>query len=152
VDTTPPTATLDATDVKTAGAAAADFAITYTDDHDMDGQSARYSSAVDIHAQLDNGADFIFYYYPDGNLNPQFPKNATSFGTIYHIFAFNSSTGWTSNDNGLYTISVHQNTGTDPRAHDAAGNDLPLITLGSFRIAIGSADTTAPSVASVSVP
>jgi hypothetical protein len=47
---------------------------------------------------------------------------------------------------------VHQNTGTDPRVHDAAGNDLPLQALGSFRIAIGSGDTTAPMVASVSAP
>jgi hypothetical protein len=151
-DTTPPTATLDATDVKTAGAASADFAVTYSDDQEIDAQTARYSSAVDIHAQLDNGADFTFYYFPDGNLNPPNPQNAPSFRTIYHIFAFNSSTGWTANDNGLYTISAHQNTGTDPRAHDAAGNDLPLMTLGSFRIAIGSADTTAPTVASVSAP
>ena len=77
----------------------------------------------------------------------QYPQNAPSFRTLYRILAFNNATGWTANDNGLYTISVHPNTGTDPRMHDAAGNNLPLVTLGSFRIAIGQPDSIAPAVA-----
>jgi hypothetical protein len=152
-DTTPPTATLDATDMKSAGAPYLDFAVDYADDHNLDGDTSRYWAALDIHAQLDNGADFTFFYFPaDNTLNPQFPQNAPNFRTFYRIFAFNAGTGWTANDNGLYTISIHPNTGTDPRVHDAAGNNIPLVTLGSFRIAIGQPDNVAPRVAQVGAP
>src|ERR1051325_3702293 len=66
--------------------------------------------------------------------------------TIYYrIFAFNDQTGWTANENGTYTLSIHPNEGTDPRVHDGAGNNIPLQTLGSFKIAIGSPDSIAPT-------
>jgi hypothetical protein len=144
-DTMPPTATLDATDLKTSGAPHVDFAVDYADDHEVHGDTARFWSAVDVNVQLDGGGGFSFFYFPDPALNPQFPQNAQTFRTIYRILAFNSTTGFTAADNGLYTISIHPNAPPDPRVRDVAGNDIPLITLGSFRIAIGPPDAAAPT-------
>jgi hypothetical protein len=143
-DSTPPTATLDATDMKTAGAPYLDLAVTYSDDFEMDGETTRYWSVIDIRAQLDGGGDFTFYYFPEAGLNGS-AANAPSKTIYYRIFAFNSGSGWTSADNGLFTISIHPNQTPEPRARDGAGNDIALLTLGSFRIAIGSPDATAPT-------
>ena len=151
-DNVPPAATLDAIDLKQAGAPRVDFAVTYRDDQEIDAETARYWAALDIDVQLDGGGSFSFFYFPDPNLNPQFPQNAREFTTLYRILAFNQTTGWTAADNGLYTVRIHQNTGTDPRVHDAAGNDIPLLTLGSFRIAIGTPDSTVPTASAAPAP
>ena len=51
-DTTPPTANLDATDLKIAAPQLyVDFAVDYSDDHNVEGETTRYWSALDIHAQ-----------------------------------------------------------------------------------------------------
>jgi hypothetical protein len=151
-DNVAPTATLDATDVKQSGAPHVDFAVTYRDDQEIDAETARYWAAVDIDVVLDGGGSFSFFYFPDPDLNPQFPQNAREFTTIYRILPFNQTTGWTAADNGLYTVRIHPNTGTDPRVHDAAGNDIPLLTLGSFRIAIGTPDAAAPTAIAAPAP
>ena len=146
-DTTPPSATLDATDIKTAGAPSVDFSVTYTDDNDLDGVATRYSAGLNIHAVLTGGGSFDFSYYPDWDLNGQSSNQdgGPSKTIYYRIFAFNSGTGWTTNENGTYTISILPPQNNDPPVRDTTGNAIPLLTLGSFRIAIGSADTIAPT-------
>ena len=141
-DTTPPTAALDATDVKSTGVTAAQFAVTYTDNQEMSGQSARYDAEVDFHVQLDNGASFNSSTFPDSSNTDIYPQDAPSYRTTYSYFA--GSGGFTTNDNGLYTVIIPAST-----IKDAAGNFMPQTTIGSFRIAIGSGDTTPPTVASV---
>ena len=136
-DTIPPTATLDATDVKTTGVSAAQFAVNYSDNEDLDGQSVRYGSEVDFQVQLDNGADFDSSTFPDSSNSDIDPQDAPSYRTTYSYFA--GSGGFTTNDNGLYTVIIPANT-----VQDAAGNFMPQTTLGSFRIEIGTPDTTPP--------
>ncbi|MBC8107571.1 MAG: hypothetical protein H7Z14_13350 [Anaerolineae bacterium] len=147
-DTTPPGATLDATDVRTAGAPSADFTVTYTDDQDLDGVATRYAAGLDVHAVLTNGANFHFNYYPDFNANggSSNQDGGPSKTLIYRIFAFNSGTGWSATDNGTYTLSILPPQGSDPPVRDTTHNAIPLLTLGSFKIAIGSSDTAAPNV------
>jgi hypothetical protein len=151
-DSTPPTAVLDATDVKLDGSADLRFSVTYSDDQEIDAETARFWSAVDLQVQFDGGGGFTFFTYPDPAVNVEFPQNARSFTANYRIQAFNQTTGFTAQDNSLWTISIHPNSGSDPRVRDAAANNIALDTLGSFRIAIGSADSSAPTAAPSSVP
>ncbi len=151
-DSLPPTATLDATDLKTSGAPHIDLAVTYTDDEEIDAPSARFDAAIDIQVQFDGGGGFSFFIFPDFALNENFPQNAKSYTTFYRILAFNQTTGFTALDNSLWTVSIHPNLPPNPRVHDAAGNDIPLLTLGSFRIAIGTADSTVPTASAAPAP
>jgi hypothetical protein len=150
-DGAPPTATLDATDLKTSGAPYLDFAVTYSDDFDLDGETTRYWSAVDINVQLDGGGSFGFFLYPEPALNGS-AANAPAKTIFYRLLPFNPETGYTSADNATYTISIHQNSPGNPRVHDAAGNDIPLLTLGSFKVAIGTPDARAPIATLVAAP
>jgi hypothetical protein len=139
-DTTPPTAILDATDLKTDGATDIYFAVTYTDDNLVNDNSVQYAS-VDINITLDRGYSFSYYpLYPDPSLNQSF-ADASSKTIYYHL---NNSSGYTSGDNGTYTVSIH-NDGTDPLPQDDAGNSLTSLALASFKISIGSPDTTPPT-------
>ena len=149
-DTTPPTATSDTTDVETTGVTAAQFAVNYSDNDDLDGQSVRFDSKVNFHVQLDNGATFDTFTFPDSSNTDNEPQDAPTYRTSYSYFA--GTGGFTSNDNGLYTISIPANT-----VQDAAGNFIPQTTLGSFRIKVGAADTDPPTIVptpinSVTVP
>jgi hypothetical protein len=145
-DAIPPTATIDATDLTASGATYQDFAVTYTDDHAMDGVSARYDGAMDIHVALDNGFSYDTYWYPDPNLNPANPQNAPSLTILFRIFG--PQGGYTSNDNGVYTLTPR----LASRAKDAAGNPVPATAIGSYRVAIGTSDTTRPTASTTPAP
>jgi len=144
-DTTPPTAIADTTDLTTPGATSIDFAVTYTDNHEIDGAAARYNGAVNIHVALDNGFSYDTYWYPDPNLN-SYPENGRSRTIFYRIFG--PKDGYTPADNGTYTLSPY----TGNRAADTAGNLVPTTPIGSYRIAIGLADTTPPTAAATLPP
>ncbi len=150
-DAVAPSARVDATDLFSPGAPYIDFAVTYEDDQLIDGETSRYWSAIDIRAQLDNGADFTFFYYPEPAINTPYGLTGPSQTINYRIYPFNG-TDWTSLENGTFTLSIHPNTGSDPRVRDAAGNDIPLLTLGAFRIKIGQSDTEPPSLAQLRAP
>ncbi len=53
-DTTPPTATMDSTEVIATTATVEKFAITYSDDHDLNGASVRDDATVDAQVHLDS--------------------------------------------------------------------------------------------------
>ena len=97
---------------------------------------------VKFHVQLDNGFSFDTSTYPDSSNADINPQDAPSYRTTYSYFA--GSGGFTTNDNGLYTVIIPANT-----VKDAAGNFMPQTTLGSFRIAVGTPDTTPPTIASL---
>ena len=82
-DSVAPTATLDATDVKQAGAPHVDFAVTYRDDQEIDADAARYWAALDIDVQLDGGGSFSLFYFPDPNLNEP-PADLMKRGGAYY--------------------------------------------------------------------
>ena len=113
-DTTPPTGTLDATDEKTAVAAVSRLRNRLCGRSFPRQRFGRIRGRREHPRELDNGADFTLVYYPDVSLNPAFPQTAPTFRSFYRFFAFNNPTGWTANDNGLYTISPHVSTGTEP--------------------------------------
>ena len=147
-DTTPPTATLDATDVTTAGATGAVVAVTYSDNQDIDAQTARFSGAINVHAQFNNGSTFDYIVFPDFMLNTDsFPQDAPSYRTLFTFAPHGGAL--TANDNGLFTVSIRPGDSNNPQVRDVAGNNIPLLTLGTFHIAIGAADTTPPTVASI---
>jgi hypothetical protein len=148
-DTTPPTATMDATDVKISGSPHVDFTVTYNDDNDLDGLATRFAAGLDVHVVLNSGANFHFNLYPEFNLNGGSSNRdgGPSKTLIYRINAFNSGTGWTAADNGTFTISILPPQGSDPPVRDASLNPIPLLGLGSFRIAIGTPDAIAPTAA-----
>jgi hypothetical protein len=150
-DMTPPGARLDATDMKTAGAAELNFAIDYIDERELDAVAVRFDASVEVQVQLDGGGGFSFPVFPDFATNEPFPQNAASYRTLYRLPAFNAGTGWTAADNGVYTITTRHGAPQTPGARDAAGNLIPIVTLGSFRIAIGTPDTAAPT-ATLSAP
>lgn len=145
-DTTPPTAKADAKDVTVDGTNYVDFAVTYTDDHEVNGFAARYSGAVDIHVALDDGFTYDTYLYPDPDLNPVYPENGKSLTILYRLTG--PAGGYSSSDNGTYTLSPH----VGDRAADAAGNLVPTTAIGSYRIRIGLADTTAPTATATLPP
>lgn len=144
-DSTRPVATLDASDLTTDGALSKDFAVTYTDDHNMDAFATRYSGAVDIHVALDDGFDYDMYWYPDPDLNPAYAQNSRSMTIFYRIIGPDG--GYSDLDNGTYTITPHDG----DRAADSAGNQVPTTPIGSYRVAIGVPDPTSPT-ASATLP
>jgi hypothetical protein len=147
VDTTPPTAVADTQNVTAAGTQFVDFAVTFSDNVDLDGPSTRYDASIDIHVQLDNGASFTFFpLYADGDINSPAYNDSPTRTVYYRLFA--ESGGYTSDDNGTYTLVINDNSTNNPpeqNVHDAAGNNIAPLTVGSFRIAIGSPDTTRPT-------
>ncbi|MGH7179727.1 MAG: reprolysin-like metallopeptidase [Tepidisphaeraceae bacterium] len=66
-DVTPPTATLDATDVRTAGATHIDFSVTYSDDNEVDGLSTLFDAGVLVDGSATSG--WSFFQWPDQTLN-----------------------------------------------------------------------------------
>jgi hypothetical protein len=49
-------------------------------------------------------------------------------------------------------VRIRPGSGGDPRVSDAAGNQVPLLTLGSFRVAIGPPDAAAPTASAAPAP
>ncbi|HEX3358448.1 MAG TPA: zinc-dependent metalloprotease family protein [Tepidisphaeraceae bacterium] len=142
-DTTPPAATMDSSDVITTNATVEKFAITYRDDHDLDGASVLNSAIIDVHVHLDSNFDFTSsFIFPEPNQITG--NNANSLTLIYDY-----TRNFTASDNGTYTVVVHDS-GAGARVHDVAGNNIPLTaTIGSFHIEVGTVDTTPPTVLSV---
>lgn len=137
-DFTPPTATLDAVDVTTS-VPYFDVAVTYSDDNWLDGETVRYNAAIRFEDQFGGW----FYVYPDSTLNAQGWPDVRSRTIYYRVDKFwEPGMNWSSADNALYTVKIEPT--ANPRVHDTSGNNIPLLTLGTFRIAIGQSDTTAP--------
>ena len=124
-DTTPPTATVTAPDLTTAGTSTYDFTITFDDD-----------TAVDV-STLDNSdvlvtgpnsfSQVATFVSVDVNTDGT-PRTAT-----YQLTAPNVT--WETTDNGTYTVDL-----VTDQVSDTSGNTAIATTLGTFDVAIASAD------------
>ncbi|MDB5318911.1 MAG: conserved repeat domain protein [Phycisphaerales bacterium] len=126
-DTVAPTAKIDTIDATTTSNAY-NFSVIYGDDQDLDAASIRQNALVAF-----NGGGFF------GTTGS--PKSTTvlSSGQIEATYAVPVGSNLS---NGVVTLTV----ASTAAVKDAAGNLLPIgTTIGTYRIAVGQADTTAPT-------
>jgi hypothetical protein len=134
IDAVPPTATLDAVDTTVAGKTY-NFSVIYGDNQDLDAASVRVNALVAF-----SGGGF------SGHSGSPTSTTVLSIGQIVATYAINVPSNLT---NGVVTISVY----SAAAVKDAAGNLLPTGgTIGTYRIAVGVADTTVPTRALATAP
>jgi Metallo-peptidase family M12B Reprolysin-like/Bacterial pre-peptidase C-terminal domain len=143
-DTTPPTATMDSTEILSTTATVEKFAVTYSDDRDLNGASVRDDATVVAQVHLDSdpnpGITFTSFHF-----GPEFGQLTGNNGSALTLI-YDYTRNFTTADNGTYTIVVF-NDGTTPFVHDVAGNNIPAATvIGSFKVEVGSSDTSPPTV------
>ena len=119
-DTTPPTASLNASDITTEGGSAYTFTVTYTDDA---GINAASIDSNDIQVVRDDG------------LTQQAALVSVSNGTATYQITAPGGT-WNGADNGTYTIQLLANQVTDIN-----GNAIAPTPLGSFNVILDSSNT-----------
>jgi hypothetical protein len=113
----------------------------------MDAMTSRYYSPI----RLTNPFGGYYVRFPE---SVDSEVNTTTIWATYRI-SYNGGGAITSGENGLYTVSLEAPNssywGANPLndyVHDGAGNKLVPATLGTFRVGIGSPDTSVP-IASV---
>ncbi|RMG15312.1 MAG: DUF4038 domain-containing protein, partial [Cyanobacteria bacterium J055] len=124
-DTTPPTASLVATNLTSGGGTTYTFSVTYTDDiafdvSSLDGNDVRVRGPHDFEVE----ANFVSV----SNSADGTPRTAT-----YQIHAPGSL--WDATDNGTYTVTLQPNQANDTSNNFVAGGDL-----GTFNVNISDLD------------
>jgi hypothetical protein len=147
-DTVAPTATLDARDISALTTEFL-FNVIYRDDQELNAVTTRYYSPV----RLTNPFGGYYVYFAEAiDIDSNGPMR---------IVTYRINAGFTlgAADNGIYTVAMEPanspvfSTPLDRYVSDGAGNRLPAVgTLGTFRVAIGQADSTAPSAVDVQAP
>jgi hypothetical protein len=134
VDTVAPTAKVDTVDV-TSATTSYNFAVIYNDDQDLDPASIRQSAIVKF-----SGGGF------SGTTGSPNTVTVLNSGQIEATYVVPVGTNLS---NGVVTLSV----APSAVVKDAAGNLLPIgATIGTYRIAVGVSDTTAPTRAISTAP
>ena len=142
VDTTRPTAALDAPDLNSGGNF--NFAVRFTDDVEMDANTTRYYAPVRITNPF-GGYYVAFPNFIDPDLNS---------GTCLAGYSIAVGHTLTAADNGTYTVSLEApdspifTPALTDFVHDGAGNRVLPGTLGTFKVGVGVADTTLPNYVS----
>lgn len=139
VDTVAPTATLDAVDATTAGTTL-NFSVIVDDNQDLDPTSVRINAQVFFQMAFTSGGGF------SGTTGSPASTTVLSGGKIVATYSINLGSNIA---NGLVTIKSVAATAVK----DAAGNSLATgATLGTYRVAVGVSDTTAPTRAISTAP
>lgn len=146
-DAQPPTAELDAADIAAPTGQFA-FNVTFRDNREINADLARFWSPI----RLTNPFGGFYIAFPDAI---DAPLNAPVRTVTYR---FDAGFTLSASDNGLYTVALEPRDSpifNPPLANypsDVAGNAVAPATLGTFRVAIGQPDGTAPDVAAVNAP
>jgi hypothetical protein len=134
VDTVAPTAKIDTVDATTATNTYS-FSVIYSDDQDLDASSISQLALVKF-----SGGGF------SGTTGSPASITVLSSGQIEANYILNAPSNLI---NGVVTLSVAPGAAIE----DAAGNFLPTgVTIGTYRIAVGVSDTTAPARAISAAP
>lgn len=149
-DAIAPMATLDARDITTNGATQFVFNVKFDDNQEINVDLLRYYAPI----RLTNPFGGFYIYFAD-SIDVDF--NAATRIATYRV---NAGYSLSASDNGIYTVSMEpQNSpiwgvGTPLSNYisDAAGNKLVPTTLGTFRVAIGQADSTVPTAVASPAP
>lgn len=144
-DTAPPTAVLDATDIKTAGGNQFIFRVGFTDNEEVDATSARYYAPIRLQDQFGG-----WYAATSSSIDSDL-DGKTRWVTYTINAGFTFSAAW----NRTFTISLEPQNGVfnlPDYVGDTAGNHVVPVTLGTMRIAIGQSDAIAPTAAAKTTP